>query len=462
MEIQLYDYQQDLYDKIKLEFRKGHQGVLAVLPCRAGKSYVFAKISKKAQEKGSKVLILAHRNSLLNQHKELFESLNLEDNNIRIESVFTEVNHLGENGKVDIIIIDEAHLSGAASYQKVCEYYNCKRILFTGSPARLDGKPLTLADTMVIGISAKELIKQKKISDYHYYAPDLQLDLSSIKKTAGDFNNQELGEKMSSKKIYGDVLKYYNELGKGKQAIAYCVNVKHSQEVCNMFNENGILAKHMDAKTPEKEREIILKDFKDNKFTILCNCNLISEGITLPNADIGLLLRPTLSLPLYIQQSCRVLSPAENKTAIIIDYVGNVFRHGLPTQDRNWSLTKKVKEYSNIEEDGTFKLRVCKECFSTFEAKEPICPYCGALYELEPIEIQNIKEVELKKIEQEKEIRKRAYLNNIAEKVEYYESVNDCKTWSELTAFAKMKGYKPGYAYVMAKQLGIRVPRKGR
>ena len=132
----------------------------------SGKSYVFAKITQDACKKGSRVLILAHRHSLLDQHKELFENLELNNKNVRIESVFTEANHLGENGPVDLIIIDEAHLSGAKSYQKVCEYYNCLRILFTGSPARLDGKPLDLADSMVVGISAKELIKRGNISDY--------------------------------------------------------------------------------------------------------------------------------------------------------------------------------------------------------------------------------------------------------------------------------------------------------
>lgn len=294
---------------------------------RSGKSYVMAKITIDANKKGNHVLILAHRNSLINQHKELFENLELNNNMTRIESVFTEVNHLGEKGEVNLIIIDEAHLSGASSYQKVCQYYNCKRILFTGSPARLDGKPLNLADKMVIGISANDLIKKGNISDYDYYAPDLNLDLSNVKKSCGDFNNQELGEAMSSKKIYGDILKYYHLLGKNEQAVAYCVNINHSKEVCDMFNENGILAKHMDSKTPEKEREKIMQEFKNGEFKILCNCNLISEGITLPNASVGLLLRPTLSLPLYIQQSMRVLTPVEGKKAIIIDYVGNVFRH---------------------------------------------------------------------------------------------------------------------------------------
>ena len=86
-------------------------------------------ITQSANKKGNCVLILAHRNSLISQHKELFEDIDW--NLTRIESVFTEVRHLGEKGPVDLIIIDEAHISGAASYRKVCEYYNCSRIGFT-------------------------------------------------------------------------------------------------------------------------------------------------------------------------------------------------------------------------------------------------------------------------------------------------------------------------------------------
>lgn len=419
-----------------------------------GKSFVMAKISQDACKKGSHILILAHRNSLINQHKELFENLELDNPNIRIESVFTEVNHLGENGPVDLIIIDEAHLSGASSYQKVCQYYNCLRILFTATPARLDGKPLNLADTIITGITAKELIKRGNISDYNYYAPDLNIDLSKVNKTAGDFNNQQLGEAMGTKKIYGDILKYYNMLAKGKQAIAYCINIQHSQDVCEMFNENGILARHMDSHTPEKEREKILRDFKEGKFKILCNCNLISEGITLPSAEAGLLLRPTLSLTLYIQQSMRCLTPNENKKAIIIDYVNNIQRHGLPTQDREWSLETKVKEYCNENDDGTLRIRVCPECFSTFETA-PICPFCGAVYEITPVEIQNMKEIELKRIEEEKELRRQEIMHRTAQRVKDYTKPEQCKTFYELVEYGKIRGFKSGWAYIQAKRLHL-------
>ena len=313
-----------------------------------------------------------------------------------------------------------------------------------------------------MGISAKELIKRGQISDYDYYAPNLDIDFSDVRKSCGDYNAQDLENKMSIKRIYGDILKYYNLLGKGEQAIAYCININHSKQVCEMFNENGIPSKHMDATTPEKERQKIMNEFKEHKFTILCNCNLISEGITLPSASVGLLLRPTLSLPLYIQQACRVLTPVQGKKAIIIDYVGNVFRHGMPTQDRNWSLNNKVKEYNNENEDGTFKIRVCQECFSTFEAA-PICPYCGAVYETTPLEIQNMKEVELKKIEEEKEKQRQVYKNNIQARVSEYESPKECNNWFELVQWCIVKGYKPGYAFVLNKQLKLNYkPMKGK
>ncbi|MCI6189962.1 MAG: hypothetical protein MR691_08475 [Clostridium sp.] len=346
------------------------------------------------------------------------------------------------------------HLSGASSFKKVCEYYNCLRILFTGSPARLDGKPLELADKMVIGITARELIKQGKISDYNYYAPDINLDLSNVRKVNGDFNNQQLGEVMSNKKIYGDIIKYYNMLGEGRQALAYCVNINHAKEVCEMFNNSGITAKEIDSKTPEKEREKIMDEFKDGKFKILCNCNLISEGITLPNCEVGLLLRPTCSLPLFIQQSMRPLTPVEGKKAIIIDYVNNVQRHGLPTMDRKWSLTNKVQEYDNENDDGTLKIRICQECFSTFQTA-PKCPYCGAEYKTTPIEIQNFKEIKLKKIEEEKEAKRQAIMQRTAENIANYTKPEQCRNFYELVEFGKKRGYKPGWAVFQAKRLHL-------
>ena len=124
--------------------------------------------------------------------------------------------------------------------------------------------------------------------------------------------------------------------------------------------------------------------------------------------------------------------------ATIIDFVNNIQTHGLPTADREWSLDSKVEEYYNENEDGTFKIRVCPECFSTFETA-PVCPFCGAVYQTTPIEIQNMKNIELKKIEEEKERKRQIYAKNIQNKVENYKNPKECKNWYELVQYCKVK-----------------------
>ena len=398
--------------------------------------------------KGAKgnVLVLAHRHTLINQHKELLDSLGVLTDKVRVESVFTEASRLDKHSPsdVDLIIIDEAHLSEAKSYRKVCEYYNCRRVLFTATPARLDSKPLTLADTLITGITANELIGMGAISDYDYYAPDLNIDTDSIDMVAGEYNNGQLSELMCQTAIYGDVLKYYRQLGENRQAIAYCTSVKHSEQTAQMFNENGISAISIDGSMSQKERNKRMDLFKSGKVQILCNCNLISEGVTLPNASVALLLRATCSLPLFIQQACRVLTPVEGKKAVIIDYVNNVQRHGLPTDNHEWSLTETVKKRQQHNDDGTLSIRQCSECFRCFKTA-PKCPYCGYEYQVKGRELKAVQDVELKKIqavEKEEQEKQRKYARM---------EVGQCRTIADLQRIAKERGYAPGWVWQMAK-----------
>lgn len=445
MSISLRDYQVDIFNKATDAFRNGGRGVCCVLPCRSGKSYIMAQMIKGA--KGN-VLVLAHRHTLINQHKELLAGLGVLTDNVRVESVFTEASRLGryKSNEVDLIIIDEAHLSEAMSYRKVCEYYNCKRVLFTATPARLDGKPLTLADTLVTGITADELIKTGAISDYDYYAPDLNLDIDSVDMVAGEYNNGQLSELMCQTAIYGDVLKYYRQLGDNRQAIAYCTSVKHSEQTAKMFCDNGISAVSIDGSMSQKERNERMDMFRSGDVQILCNCNLISEGVTLPNASVALLLRPTCSLPLFIQQACRVLTPVEGKKAVIIDFVNNVQKHGLPTETHNWSLTQSVHKRKEFNEDGTLSIRQCENCFKCFKTA-PKCPFCGYVYEVKGRELKAVKEVELKKIETiEREEQEK-------QKKDARREQGMCKSYQELYELAIKRRYKnpSGWAYFIMK-----------
>ena len=439
----LRDYQQDIFNKSIDAFRNGSKGVCCVLPCRSGKSFVMARMIKGA--KGN-VLVLAHRHTLINQHKELLDSLGVLTDKVRVESVFTEASRLGRYApnEVDLIIIDEAHLSEAMSYRKVCEYYDCKRVLFTATPARLDGKPLTLADTLITGITANELIELGAISDYDYYAPDLNLNIDNVDMVAGEYNNGQLTDLMCQSAIYGDVLKYYRQLGENRQAIAYCTSVKHSEQTAKMFCDNGISAISIDGGMSTKERNKRMDMFRNGDVQILCNCNLISEGVTLPNASVALLLRPTMSLPLFIQQSCRVLTPVEGKKAVIIDFVNNVQKHGMPTEPHNWSLSQPVEKRKEFNEDGTLSIRQCENCFKCFKTASK-CPYCGYEYKVKGRELKSLQDVELKKIEaiekEEQEKQKKAARMEVGQ----------CRTMADLQQIAKARGYKQGWVWQMAR-----------
>lgn len=440
--IKLRDYQRSVFLSVHKSVMQGHNPCV-VLPCRSGKSYIIAKICERTK---GEVLIMAHRIELLKQLSELLAQLD----NVRIVSVFTEVRRLGQHPAPKIIIIDEAHLSEATTYKKICQYYaDSPRILFTATPARLDGAPLSLADDLIVGISMRELIEKGAVSDYEYYAPNIGIDTSDVEISYGDYNNKQLTELMCKSKLYGDILKCFLALSKGRQAIAYCVSVKHAEQVAEMFNVHGISARAINAKTPKRERERALEDFKRGEYQILCNCNLISEGITLPNADVALLLRPTQSLPLYIQQACRVLTPQDGKKATIIDYVANFQRHGLPDAPHEWSLNEKLKKKRNTNSDGSFTLRTCDNCYKVFRTADT-CPYCGWKYQPQGRELEHMKSVELKKITEAEEakIQEQKKLMRM--------EVGQCTTLNDLWRIQRERGYNPAWVWRMAKVKGIR------
>ena len=438
----LRDYQKDLYLKTVEAIRQGKRGVLVQMPCRSGKSFLMAEMIRNLKGYG---LVLVHRRELMRQHKALLDELNI--SNARVASVFTEVNHLGENGKPSVIFIDECHLSEASSYKKVCRYYNTLVVGFTATPTRLNGDKLSLFDCIVQGITANELMAQGAISKYDYYAPNIGIDASDISIVRGDYRTSELQDLFTKNCVYGDIFKYYKELAYGKQAIAYCVSIEHSKRVRDLFIQNGVSAVHLDSHMSSKEREKAMEDFKKGKFKVLCNVGLISEGITIPDCECCMLLRPTMSLALYIQQSMRCLTPKEGKKAVIIDYVGNFQRHDLPTADREWTL-EGAKRKRMVNDNGSFAIRTCPQCFKVFKTASK-CPYCGYEYEVKGRELKQMEEVRLKAVkEQEVEEMKRR-------KKEMRMEVGRARTRDELMKIAKERGYSVAWVHVQMRLKGI-------
>jgi DNA or RNA helicases of superfamily II len=128
----------------------------------------------------------------------------------------------------------------------------------------------------------------------------------------------------------------------------YCSSVTSSKETSEHFIEQGITSAHLDGKTSAEARTDIMQQFRSGEIQVLCNCELFSVGLDVPDCECVILLRPTQSLTLYIQQAMRCMRADKNnpdKVGIIIDHVGNVYRHGFVDDNRNWTLdVKNVKQ----------------------------------------------------------------------------------------------------------------------
>lgn len=412
-------YQRELYDEA-LRSLAANKRTLVVAPCGSGKSYIFAELCHACK---GKVLILTHRRELLRQHSELIDDA-------RIEMVFTEKNHLDEHDRPDLLIVDEAHLSAANTWRKVIDYYDTYTVGFTATPERLDGKPLgDIYADMVQGKDIRWLIDNGYLADYEYYAP-FTVDASDIRH-GDDYVVDELEKLMMDRRIYSEAVRSYERLAKGKKALCYCVSIKHAESVAESFREAGYQTVAVSSKTPSAERE---RTIRGGEWDILCNCNIVSEGISLPDVECCILLRPTMSTALHIQQSQRCMRYKPGKTAIILDLVGNYTRHGLPDEQIDWSLGHSHEKHKSHNADGSFSVRVCPECFQTFRTA-PVCPYCGAEYPVQGRELKSMEEVELKRITEEEarlaeEARKKAR-----------RAQGMARTFPELVRIGRERGY---------------------
>lgn len=435
---QLRPYQLDLIDATRQAYRDGYHAPCIVLPCGGGKSVIVAEMARQTTLKGNRVLFLVHRQELCDQIKATFKWWGVDMNLCRVGMVQTICRKVSKIHKPGLILTDENHHSLARSYKKIYEYFSdVPRVGVTATPVRLNGGGLgDVNDKLVIGVTAKWLIENNYLAPYEYYAPSLA-DMADVHTRRGDYVTEEVMKKLNKSAIYGDVINYYRQLSDGKQAICYCASIEHSKNMAMEFNANGIKAAHIDGETPKQERAEIVRKFKNGEILILCNVDLISEGFDVPDCNTAILLRPTKSLTLYIQQSMRCMRYKTGKTAIIIDHVGNYARFGLPDMDRTWDLTPKKpgKKKQELE----VKVRQCPHCFYTHEPA-PVCPKCGYVY---PIKERTLEEIKAAKLEQIKGI------------VIDYTTPNDCQTLQELQVYAKNHGFKPGWAWYQAKRRGL-------
>jgi superfamily II DNA or RNA helicase len=413
--MQLRSYQDRAIDDLRSAYQSGAKSVLLVAPTGMGKTVIIAAISANAAARGRHVLILVHRRELIHQTSSKLAWVGLEhgiiaagippsDHTVQIASVQTLARRLSRlNWQPTLIIIDEAHHAIAGQWARILDHWpDAYRLGVTATPCRLDGCGLRgTFDTMVLGPSVADLIFTGYLSPARIYAPPVVADLQGIRSRGGDYANDQAAAAMDRPTVTGDAIAHYQCLAAGQQAIAFCCNVNHAVSVCDAFKTAGIGAELLLGNTPSRVQ--VVADFAAHHIRVLVTVDVVSEGFDVPAASCAILLRPTQSLGLYLQQVGRVLRPAPGKEhAVILDHVGNVNRHGFPDDPRDWSLDDRMRRTKGTPAPS---VRTCPECFAAFKPA-PICPVCGA--GCVPIRSRVIREMagELRELKRE-EVRQR-------------------------------------------------------
>lgn len=426
-----------------------HRRTILTIPTGGGKTTVAAFMVKEALTRGRRILFMAHRKELIDQAANRFRAVGLSpgiimgadtaiDPMLNVASVQTLRNRLTFILPPDLIIIDEAHLSMAASYRAIIDAFPDAYIVgLTATPRRLDGKPLgDIYRDIVAPISIAGLVEAGNLVPARYYAAVDKADMTGVATVAGDFATNQAFARFDKPKLYDGVVKHYLERAQGSSFICFCVNVEHSQKTAEAFRMAGVNCVHIDGETPPGERHRLTTDFQHGRITGVCNVGLFTEGFDVPHIGTVILNRATQSEALFLQMVGRGLRPYPGKSHLtVLDHGGNVLdRHGFHDDERTWSLTGKKKK--KTDKVGAFGVKLCPRCNYMMHVSITACPECYYEYPRTPADggkvIQGAEFVELQ--------RKPPLPSHLKKK------------WSDMTEvelkeLAEIRGFKKGWVY---------------
>jgi len=384
-------------------YRDGFKAPIMVAPTGFGKTHTSAEIIRRAIAKGRKVWFLAHLKEILDatagklrdekiQHGFIMAG-RLADRRqqVQIVSVQTAVRRLDRLEKPDLIIIDEAHLAVAATYQDIIRWAgpDCWRLLLTATPVRLDGRGMgEVADFIVHTCTTGELIDEGLLAPIKYYAPSGP-DLTGVASLGGDFNQGQLAAAMDKPRITGSAVSHYAKLARNRPAVAFCVSVEHAQHVAAEFAGAGFRAVAISGDSDPVVRDSALKDLQSGRLDVVCNCQLWVAGVDAPAVSCIIQLAPTQSLVKYLQSIGRGLRTHPGKPdCIVLDHAGNSERHGSPLAEREWSLDAKPKKKGTKKSEVPIK--TCPSCFATVASAATDCA-CGHHFAPAAREIEEVE-----------------------------------------------------------------------
>lgn len=380
----LWEHQERAVVEIESSWRDGVKSVCLQMPTGSGKTRVIRKIVDNHYESKKVIYLIAHRSTLVDQLSDEITEAGIKHGIIRPDapmlkyrvqvcSMQTICRRLEKLPEPDIIIVDEFHHALSPSYLKIINRWpNAKILGVTATPSRLSGEPLSdVAQKLIIVTDIPTLIEEKRLAPFDYFAPET-IDISGAHHQNGDYKISDILERVDKKVICGSAVEHYKKLADHKPAIVCCASIQHAEHVADEFKLNGYRALAVHSKMKGVKEAI--NGLRKGDLEILCQCDLLSEGVDVKGAEVLIMLRHTESIVIFLQQVGRVLRYQEGKKAIILDHVGNWERHGLPDDPHEWTLDGKLK----VKEVSDKKR--CPDCMHPVKKTERVCPHCGHMW----------------------------------------------------------------------------------
>lgn len=350
IEVRLEPFQERLLERIELSRLSGHHRNLLVSATGTGKTVMAAVDYDRLRQKlsRSRLLFIVHRKEILKQALATFRHV-VRDGAFgelwvdgtrpqRFDHVFASIQSLNANSlqhlapdHFDVVIVDEFHHAEAPSYRKVLDHLKPTELLgLTATPERADGLPLLhwFDNRIAAELRLWDAIDQQRLTPFAYYGVADDVDYTSIPWKRGmGYDVEGLTNLLTASDVWAKriITELQRRVGNtsAMRALGFCVSVDHARFMSRVFNEHGIKSVAIWSETPRDEREKALRDLASKNVNVVFSVDLFNEGVDVPTVDTLLMLRPTDSATLFLQQLGRGLRKYKGKTVCtVLDFVG--------------------------------------------------------------------------------------------------------------------------------------------
>lgn len=349
--IELRPYQREATEAVKQFVAQQVLRQLIVLPTGTGKTICFSVLADWILGKNKKVLVLAHRDELLQQAQEKMSWVIGEQFVSQIEMseqwadpkadvIVASVQTIGREGskriqrfdpkEFGLIIIDEAHHATAGTYQNILDYFIGKRkdvllVGVTATPNRSDEESLTgVFDKVVYQRTMIDMAREKWLVPAVSYRISSNTDLSRVKTTAGDYNLKDLAQAVNNEERNTLIVETYLRKFRDQQALVFATDLDHVRRLTEQLQAAGVKAEGVTGDLPRDERRRITEDFKSKRLDVVINYGIFTEGFDYEALGLIIMARPTQSSLLLTQIVGRANRLYEGKTKAevieIVDY----------------------------------------------------------------------------------------------------------------------------------------------